>query len=297
MKKKSLLMVLVLMAAAVASYGKGPIVFDKSVPADQCSTLMVSAPTGVGVIVKISKFNGKNVSWKPGLTGAPTNVIIPASTHSLRFSCQEERGLSLVATMKITGSIDITHTFLAGHTYFATAEILTDGNNMQGKKVQAYILDITPGRDFVPPNRAAPNASPFEGEWVRSAEVQDVTVPIQLFITGDEWAMKQNGQFTQRGYVLQKKIWSILAFKFPKAEEKVLFVTGQYNAEENKWEFPITIVKNKKGKETTLYGFAIRGNDFVTCDGTFLSVGNEADTKNIAVKVGDPVIGVYTRAK
>jgi len=292
MKKKSLLMVLVLMvAAAIAGYGAaaGPIVADKSVPADQCGTLMV---INTGNVAKITKFNGKGVSWKPSLLGAPANVLIPAGTHSLRIFCQEEN-----IFWKTSGSADITNTFVAGRTYLATVGILKTGK--VGKKVQAYILDITPDRDIIPPNHADPNASPFEGEWVRSAEgPEGVAIPIQLFITGDQWTMKQSGQFTSRGYVLQKNIWGIAVTKYPNDDEKVLFITERYNMEEKKWELPITILRDKNGKEKfTLYNFTIVGNDFVTCDGTLLSLGNEANTKNIAVKIGDPSIGVYTRAK
>jgi len=72
-----------------------------------------------------------------------------------------------------------------------------------------------------------------------------------------------------RGFVLQKNIWGIAVVKYPKDEEKALFVTGKYNAEEKKWEFPI-LGKDKKGND--MFNFTILGNDFVTCDGTLLSL-------------------------
>jgi len=204
MKKKSLSMVLVLMAvAAVAGYGK-PKVFDKTVPADQCSTLITE--NGQGTV--ITKFNGKKVSWKNR-----TSMLIPAGTHSLQFSRKEDRGL-----VTISDSTDVTYTFLAGHTYLAVADIIDDSNKT--RKAYALIQDVTTALlDFPTPDRASPNASPFEGEWINVKDEAD-----RLIFAGGEWARKYKGKFFARGFVWEETPIS-----------PFLVYTTMYDAKKDKW--------------------------------------------------------------
>jgi len=137
MKKKCLSMVLVLLAVVASTGYGGPKVYDKSVPAEQCGTLIV--PMTGGGSVKVTEFNGKKVSWEKG-----AKILIPAGTHSLQLFSKTTRNVMLT-NMNISDSTDLTHTFLAGHTYWAIAE-LSGGDTLVDQvlvKIQVQILDVT----------------------------------------------------------------------------------------------------------------------------------------------------------
>jgi len=241
MKKKSLSMILVLLAlVAVAGYGK-PKVFDKSVPAEQCSTLIVeSSDSALGT--QITKFNEKKVSWNPG-----TNMLIPAGTHSLQFLRKEQRQI-LVLKTTLSDSTDVTHTFLAGHTYLALAKIIDDSDKTH--KAYVKIQDVTEAYlDFPMPDRASPDASPFEGEWVGVKGGN-------LVFAGGEWAIKADGKFFIRGLVWEGT---------PASPFMVWLIS--YDAKKNKWKeelggsmpgrFYAKIISNGDDALTTITGISI----------------------------------------
>ena len=226
MKKKSLSMVLVLMAvAAVAGYGK-PKVFDKTVPADQCSTLITEFAQGT----EITKFNEKKVSWKN-----KTSMLIPAGTHSLALSRKETR-TGIIRTT-VSDSIDVTHAFLAGHTYLVLANIIDDSNKT--RKIYALIQDVTTALlDFPTPGRVSPDASPFEGEWVNVKGETD-----RLVFAGGEWARKFNGEFFARGFVWEGT-----------PDSPFMVWTTQYDAKKKKWKELGAVLMGSRFAKIISYG-------------------------------------------
>jgi hypothetical protein len=174
MKKKWLLIVSVLVATlAVTSCGSAPKVYDKTVPLEQSSTLILNDDVG------IIKFNEE----KAALMGT---IIIPADSHSwiLRFKDRKYDGA--VVTGVTQYDISMSYTFLPEHTYHVTAT----ANGGQVTDVTKFTTD------FPTPDTTNPNASPFEGEWV---SVQ--TDRVGLLITKDEWASKLDGKYSNRGIV------------------------------------------------------------------------------------------------
>jgi hypothetical protein len=174
MKKKWGLIVSVLMTPLLIASCATAKVYDKSVPLEQSSTLMLAN-------VIINEFNGKKVLWMD------RSMIIPADTHSLRLANSENRGTSTEY-----GMVSMSYTFLAGHTYLVTAPI-------SGGKIIGKITDFTRFYlDFPLPDTNNPDASPFEGEWVYPKNENS-----RIIFVRDEWAMKYNGKYTARGLVSQ----------------------------------------------------------------------------------------------
>ena len=200
MKKKCLFIVSVLVAAlAVAGCGSAPKVYDKSVPMEQSSTLILN--NDVGII----KFNDEKVA----LMGT---IIIPADSHYwiLRYKDRKDDGLRITGVTQY--DISMTYTFLPEHTYHVTAT--ASGGNATGQ-----VTDVTRfATDFPTPDTTNPNASPFEGEWV---SVQ--TDRVGLIITKDEWASKLDGKYSNRGLV-----------SYTGGNATLVTMAG-YNAKKEKW--------------------------------------------------------------
>ena len=122
-----------------------PTVYDSSIPREQRATLTVSASF-------ITSFNGVAVNW--GRPMASQVVEIPAGTHNLTLSNSVDDGRRVQS-----GSVDVVHTFLPGHSYLVSAPI------MFGTIYARIFSETELNRDLVP-NTNNPNATPLEGRWI-----------------------------------------------------------------------------------------------------------------------------------
>jgi len=131
------------LAIAFTGCGSAPVVFDKSVPLEQSSTIRINNYTYVS-----ANINGKPVEW---ITSSfnQKQVIIPAGEHTFRIGTDTNRRQGLVL---------VTKNFLPGHTYFVIASIL-------GSKVYGAIIDEAEFNSALVPDSTSPDASPIEGKW------------------------------------------------------------------------------------------------------------------------------------
>jgi len=195
-------MVLSFVVVFVACGSSAPYLYDDTVPLEQSSTLIIGG-------CQVNKFNETKVSsgpnagkWNAAATGDKT-VIIPAGVHTLDLWNTGGGGI---------GNVEVTHTFLAGHTYNVSARI--DGGTITGQ-----ITDVTKYTTDVPtPDTTNQNASPFEGKWV---SVQ--TDRVGLVIAKDEWASILDGKYSNRGLVLYN------------GENATLLTMAGYDAKKGKW--------------------------------------------------------------
>ena len=150
--KKGFIGILIMMSVLltfVMTFGacsSGPVVFDKSVSAEQSSILNI-------IGCQVREFNGTTVSGWNGATGKKT-IMIPAGEHSLKMyitSFEERSGRTYV----VAGNIEMTYNFLPGQTYLVTSLFINS-------KTTGFILDYK-----IEPNLDNPT-SPFEGKWVNT---------------------------------------------------------------------------------------------------------------------------------
>jgi len=224
-------MVLTFVVVFVACSSAPPFVYDDTVPPEQSSTLIIGG-------CQVNKFNGTKVSaganagkWNAAATGDKT-VIIPAGEHTLDLWSTGDGGI---------GNVEITHTFLAGHTYNVSTRINSGTITGQITDVSKYTFDLPT------PDTTDPNASPFEGKWV---SVQ--TDRVGLVIAKDEWASILDGKYSNRGLVLYNE------------ENATLLTMAGYDAKKGKW----TIYRPSLLQEIQSHSFGsqkavMRGNTLI----------------------------------
>jgi len=169
------------LAIAFTACSSAPVVYDKSVPLEQSSTLIIK-------LGKITLFNGKKVSWN-GYNGFSwgQKFIIPAGTHEfiLEFEQRSATGKAMegVVTMK--------HEFLPGHSYNVLAAL----TSISGRNAMGIIIDEEELQNELKPNSENPDASPFEGKWV---DVKDEGN--QLILCGSQYIRIYKGKNDIRGF-------------------------------------------------------------------------------------------------
>ncbi|MCL1812314.1 MAG: hypothetical protein FWG29_02190 [Treponema sp.] len=126
-----------------------PIVYDKSVPAEKSSTLII-------VLCGITKFNDKNVLWN-GMIGSK-EVQIPAGQHSIQV---HQSGGGVGYETRVTA--DVTYNFLPGYVYIVSLGTKDMGGKLNIVGAPRHSGEIN--QNELVPNPESPDASPFEGTW------------------------------------------------------------------------------------------------------------------------------------
>ena len=122
-KNLMFLVLLISICNIFAGCSTGPIVYDKSVPLEQSSTLKL-------LNVGVDSFNEKNFVWVWGDPNMPRPmmdkhvhfVIIPSGTHTLALRQSWHIG-DVITSYTVT----MTHDFLPGLTYVVTMDPFTAG--------------------------------------------------------------------------------------------------------------------------------------------------------------------------
>ena len=157
---------------AFAGCSGAPIVYDKSVPAEQRSTMVINNYTW------IVEFNGMHTNWITSMFSKKT-VIIPAGEHTLLIGTDNN---SREGKVKVTGN------FLPGHTYLVGAYI-------SGSSIYGRIVDETALNFELLPNPASPTASPFEGRWVDIKNAEN-----QLIFWNNQYILRVKEKDALRGF-------------------------------------------------------------------------------------------------
>jgi hypothetical protein len=184
MKKRFGVISVLLAALLVAGCVGAPktTIYDKSVPLEKSSTLIISM--GCSVI----EFDGKSTlspSWQAHNSGMK-QMIIPAGTHTLKLYTE----VVYSGAKHMIGSEPMTLEFLQEHSYVAMAEA-----DLGGSFIAVIIDQAELSRELIPdPTRA--DASPFEGVWVNVQNEED-----RMIFSGNKYMVlsKTKGQFSWRG--------------------------------------------------------------------------------------------------
>jgi len=162
------------LAIVFTGCGSAPTIFDKSVPLEQSSTIIINNYTYVS-----ANINGKPVEW---ITTSfnKKEVVIPAGEHYFRIGTD---------TSRLEGIVSVTHNFLPGHIYFVKAYILAG-------EIYGEIIDFTGLLGEFIPNSGGSNASPLEGTW----RTQVLGKTYDLIFSGDQFVTIINGKYQWRGY-------------------------------------------------------------------------------------------------
>jgi len=174
-------MVLAFVVVFVACSSAPPFVYDDTVPPEQSSTLIING-------CQVNKFNGTKVSagvnadkWNAAATGDKT-VIIPAGEHTLDLWNTGDGGI---------GNVEVTNTFLPGHTYLVFAPV-------DGRTITGIIIDKAIYNSDLVPDPSSPDASPIEGRWNFSS---DGKTKDELIFAKNEYARMINGTYVWRGFI------------------------------------------------------------------------------------------------
>jgi hypothetical protein len=186
-------------AIVLAGCAGKPFVYDESVAPEQSSTLRIWE-------CQVFKFNGEIVSagkWSAGV-GEKT-VIIPAGNHTLEVWSSED-----TSTKFEVGKVEMTHTFLPGHTYLLTAPI-------ENRYVEGRIIDIAALNEELVPDSESPNATPLEGKWVHTKNEgyivtfakKECTISIngEIALRGSFTYTGKNGTINNLPYVNSNRGW------------------------------------------------------------------------------------------
>jgi hypothetical protein len=184
MKKRLGIISVLLVAVLIAGCGSTPkaTVYDKSVPLEQSSTIIISYPCSV------IEFNGKSTALSPSWqahNGGTKLMVIPAGTHTLVLYAE-----TIVSNRKMMYSSEpIINEFLPGHTYLTMSEARVSDASFQ-------IIDQAILSRELTPDTSRADIYPFEGVWVNIKNEED-----RLVFSGNEYMVlsKTKGQMSWRG--------------------------------------------------------------------------------------------------
>jgi len=141
----------VLAALLTAACTGAPKIYDKSVPLEQSSTLILMSCT---VMDFDGKFLALNPDWRGHNSLSPKQIIIPAGTHTFSIYAEYSQASRILQVQYEPFRID----FLPGHTYAVQKKSLTSDNGVS-------ITDVTELlKEFVQNSRGS-DASLLEGKW------------------------------------------------------------------------------------------------------------------------------------
>jgi hypothetical protein len=177
MKKNKLsLVALFLVVLFITGCSSGPKVFDKTVPLEESSTLVVNRYLSVEINgvgdVTTSMFN-------------TAEVIIPAGKKALKV---------ITDNGKWVGTVTTEFDFLPGHKYFLAMYLGKWGDETPEPTVT--IVDEADLNAGLTSNPTGANVSPFEGEW----ESVTASAGQHLVFSGDQFILSANGKYLARGY-------------------------------------------------------------------------------------------------
>jgi len=181
--KKVILCVCLAIGLAIAFTGcsSAPTVYDKSIPLEQSSTLIILNGT-------ITMFNDNNVIWS-GFNGFSwgQKFIIPSGTHEFRLEFTQ----GSVTGRVMKGETTMKHIFLPGHSY----NIIGALTSISGSRAMVYVVDEETLQSELTPNPKNPNASPFEGKWVEEKDAGN-----QIILCEDQYVRILKGKNDIRGF-------------------------------------------------------------------------------------------------
>jgi hypothetical protein len=184
MKKYSKLILNVCLAIglviAFVSCSSGPTVYDKSVPPEQSSTLVISQ-------CAITKFNGASVSpisWN-GMTGVK-QIQIPAGEHKMEVY-QRGGGVGYETHNTVEGTFN----FLPNYIYVVYLATVDMGGKFRLVGAPRSTGGIS--QDELIPDPTSPDASPIEGTWQYNKKGNE------FIFSGNEFIYKMNGKNFLRG--------------------------------------------------------------------------------------------------
>jgi hypothetical protein len=183
------------LAIAFAGCSSAPIVYDKSVPTEQRSTMVINNYTWV------FEFNGKKTNWVTSMF-SKKSVIIPAGEHALLIGTDNN---SREGKVKVTGN------FLPGHTYLVGAYIMDSS-------IYGRIIDETALNFELLPNPTSPSASQFEGKWVDIKNAEN-----QLIFWNNQYILQVNRKDSLRGF-----------FSYDEGTKKIILFRDAYYSK-GKW--------------------------------------------------------------
>ena len=181
MKKNGFVDVLVsLVALLVVSCSSSPNVnvFDKSVPFEESSTLII---VGCSVFTFDGTSMRSNKDWQAH-NSFPKQIIIPAGTHSLSVYAEYSQGSTLLQVSSDPFSYD----FLPGHSYVVRRNSTTSNKGVN-------VAEATGIFDEFVPNSGGSDASPLEGKWSNG------NGKYQLFFSGNQFVTAIDGVYQMRG--------------------------------------------------------------------------------------------------
>jgi len=173
MKKKIVIISMVLATLLIAGCSSAPKVYDKSVPLEQSSTLVLYNTT---VMNFDDKFVGITPSWMAH-NGGTKEIIIPAGTHTLSIYAEYPGSVGRLQQVQYK---PISYEFLPGRTYVILKNSLTSDEGVR-------ITDLTEELPELVPDPTRTDASPFEGVWVNIKNAED-----RLIFSGNEFMMIAN---------------------------------------------------------------------------------------------------------
>lgn len=175
---KRLLVFSVLLSVCVSTiFGAKPTVYDKKVPMEQSSTLIL-------VTCSVLMFDGKSMGFNKGWqahNGFPKEVIIPAGTHTLSMYA-EYIGAGRISQVTYE---PFTHEFLPGRIYAIQKNSITADKGVRMRDVTELF------EEFVS-NSGGSDASPIEGTWEFDKQ--------QLIFSGDQFITLNKGKNNTRGF-------------------------------------------------------------------------------------------------
>ena len=206
MKKAEKLVLVVCLAIglAIAFVGcsSAPIVYDKSVPAEESSILRIT-------MCAVTKFNGVSLGAKWNSPMGVKLVQIPAGRHSLQV--YQSGGSATTATWN---TVDLTYDFLPGRTYTVFLGTVNMGADLT-------LFDVTITDEEIKIDPSSPTATMFEGVWKNEKNNRQ-----QWIFFGNEYATKVDGNYTLRGKFSFKdgNIRAVATHSYDKGKWKLLAV-------------------------------------------------------------------------
>ena len=215
--KKIILSIISALLASLVITGCATIMYDKSIPLEESSTIRINYDHTV------NKFDEKSVSWGSGTLNKQL-VVIPAGLHNLTIHVTRSKD-----GYRYEGNVGITYDFLPSHTYFVYAYFYDN-------KTFARILDEEMLNRELVPDSTKPNTSPYEGKWVYKDD--------QIIFVGNEFIHLYKGKYFSRGFFIysEKEVWT-QTFAFYDSK-KGIFIPGA----------GVDYVKYKYDGTTLMYG-------------------------------------------
>jgi hypothetical protein len=209
MKKRIGIISMLLTALLIAGCSSGPMVYDKSVPLEKSSTLILRQ-------CAITEFNGVKTGVSMNGLAGQKQVQIPAGKHRIQVH-QKGGGVGY----ETWNTVDTTYDFLPGYIYVIFLGTVDMGSKLSIVGAPKFTGKVI--QNELKPDPASPNASPIEGTWeyrkgnvfifannefiwrfgggnkfrgVFSIEENTITLPLFFEYKGGKWVEKFGGIFT-----------------------------------------------------------------------------------------------------